>query len=85
MAIDKVGVVGLGTMGAGIAQLCIEAGVETVARDVTDAAGEKGRARIEAFLDKRVEKGRLDAGVAPRPRHCSRSPPRSVTSPSATS
>ena len=37
MAIEKVGVVGLGTMGAGIAQLCIEAGVETVARDVTDA------------------------------------------------
>jgi 3-hydroxybutyryl-CoA dehydrogenase len=61
MAIDKVGVVGLGTMGAGIAQLCIEAGVETVARDVTEAAGDKGRARIEAFLDKRVEKGQLDA------------------------
>jgi 3-hydroxybutyryl-CoA dehydrogenase len=54
-------VVGLGTMGAGIAQLCIEAGVETVARDVTEAAGDKGRARIEAFLDKRVEKGQLDA------------------------
>jgi 3-hydroxybutyryl-CoA dehydrogenase len=48
-------------MGAGIAQLCIEAGVETVARDVTEAAGDKGRARIEAFLDKRVEKGQLDA------------------------
>src|ERR1700722_11039616 len=61
MAIDKVGVVGLGTMGAGIAQLCIEAGVETVARDVTPELGDKGRARIEAFLDKRVEKGQLDA------------------------
>ncbi len=61
MAIDKVGVVGLGTMGAGIAQLCIEAGVETVARDVTPELGEQGRARIEAFLDKRVEKGQLDA------------------------
>ena len=35
MAIDKVGVVGLGTMGAGIAQLCIEAGVETVARELS--------------------------------------------------
>jgi 3-hydroxybutyryl-CoA dehydrogenase len=61
MAIDKVGVVGLGTMGAGIAQLCIEAGVETVARDVTPALAEQGQARIEAFLDKRVEKGQLDA------------------------
>jgi 3-hydroxybutyryl-CoA dehydrogenase len=61
MTIEKVGVVGLGTMGAGIAQLCIEAGVETVARDVTVALGDQGRARIEAFLDKRVEKGQLDA------------------------
>ena len=62
MTIEKVGVVGLGTMGAGIAQLCIEAGVETVARDVTVALGDQGRSRIEAFLDKRVEKGQLDAG-----------------------
>ena len=61
MTIQKVGVVGLGTMGAGIAQLCIEAGVETVARDVTVALGDQGRSRIEAFLDKRVEKGQLDA------------------------
>ena len=61
MTIEKVGVVGLGTMGAGIAQLCIEAGVETVARDVTVALGDQGRSRIESFLDKRVEKGRLDA------------------------
>jgi 3-hydroxybutyryl-CoA dehydrogenase len=61
MTIEKVGVVGLGTMGAGIAQLCIEAGVETVARDVTAALGDQGRSRIEAFLDKRVEKGQLDA------------------------
>jgi 3-hydroxybutyryl-CoA dehydrogenase len=60
MTIEKVGVVGLGTMGAGIAQLCIEAGVETVARDVTVALGDQGRSRIEAFLDKRVEKGQLD-------------------------
>jgi 3-hydroxybutyryl-CoA dehydrogenase len=60
MTIEKVGVIGLGTMGAGIAQLCIEAGVETVARDVTVALGDQGRSRIEGFLDKRVEKGRLD-------------------------
>jgi 3-hydroxybutyryl-CoA dehydrogenase len=60
MAIERVGVVGLGTMGAGIAQLCIEAGIATVARDVTPELGERGRARIEAFLDKRVEKGQLD-------------------------
>ncbi len=61
MTIEKVGVVGLGTMGAGIAQICLEAGVETVARDVTAELGDQGRSRIEAFLDKRVEKGQLDA------------------------
>jgi 3-hydroxybutyryl-CoA dehydrogenase len=60
MSIERVGVVGLGTMGAGIAQVCIEAGVETVAREVTPELGAHARGRIEAFLEKRVEKGLLD-------------------------
>ena len=39
--IRTIGVVGLGAMGAGIAQLAIEAGYETVGREVTDELGEK--------------------------------------------
>ena len=58
--IRSVGVVGLGAMGAGIAQLCVEAGVETVGREVTADLGEKARDRIAHFLTRKVEKGQLD-------------------------
>src|ERR671919_458232 len=57
----KIGVVGLGTMGAGIAQVCIEAGFETVGREVEAALGEKARGRIEHFVGRKVEKGQIDA------------------------
>jgi 3-hydroxybutyryl-CoA dehydrogenase len=57
----KVGVVGLGTMGAGIAQLCVEAGIETVGRDVTDELGDRARERIAHFLTRKVEKGQLES------------------------
>jgi len=57
--IRKVGVVGLGTMGAGIAQVSVQAGYETVGRDVTHELGERGRATIERYLGRGVEKGRL--------------------------
>jgi 3-hydroxybutyryl-CoA dehydrogenase len=59
MEIRRVGVVGLGTMGAGIAQVCIQAGVETVGREVSSELGEAARARIEHYLGRGVEKGRL--------------------------
>jgi 3-hydroxybutyryl-CoA dehydrogenase len=59
--IQRVGVVGLGTMGAGIAQVCIQAGVETVGREVTDELGERARERIAHYLGRGVEKGRLTA------------------------
>ena len=55
----KIGVVGLGAMGAGIAQLCVEAGLETVGREVTDELGESARGRIAHFLTRKVEKGQL--------------------------
>jgi 3-hydroxybutyryl-CoA dehydrogenase len=54
-----VGVVGLGTMGAGIAQISIQGGWETVGREVTGELGERGRATIERYLGRGVEKGRL--------------------------
>jgi 3-hydroxybutyryl-CoA dehydrogenase len=57
--IRKVGVVGLGAMGAGIAQLCVEAGVETVGREVSVELGERSRDRIVHFLTRKVEKGLL--------------------------
>jgi len=59
--IRTVGVVGLGAMGAGIAQLAIEAGYETIGREVTDELGEAARARVAHFLQRKVDKGQLDA------------------------
>jgi len=55
----KVGVVGLGAMGAGIAQLCVEAGVDTVGREVSLELAERARDRIAHFLTRKVEKGQL--------------------------
>ena len=58
---STVGVVGLGTMGAGIAQVCVTAGFRTIGVEVDDALGERARARIDHFLGRGVEKGRLTA------------------------
>ena len=60
--VRKIGVVGLGAMGAGIAQLGVEAGVETVGREVTDELGARARDRIAHFLTRKVEKGQLEQG-----------------------
>jgi 3-hydroxybutyryl-CoA dehydrogenase len=57
--IRKVGVVGLGTMGAGIAQVSVQAGHETLGREVTDELSRRGRATIDRYLTRGVEKGRL--------------------------
>jgi 3-hydroxybutyryl-CoA dehydrogenase len=54
-----VGVVGLGTMGAGIAQVSVQAGFETVGREVADDLAQRGRATIERYLTRGVEKGRM--------------------------
>src|SRR5215207_10160097 len=47
-------------MGAGIAQLCVEAGVDTIGREVSAELGEQARARIGHFLTRKVEKGQLE-------------------------
>jgi 3-hydroxybutyryl-CoA dehydrogenase len=59
--IRRVGVVGLGAMGAGIAQLAIEAGYETVGHEVSDELGVQARERIAHFLQRKVDKERLTA------------------------
>ena len=59
MAIQKVGVVGCGLMGSGIAQVCAQAGFPTVVREVTGEFLEKGLKGIEKNLARQVEKGAL--------------------------
>jgi 3-hydroxybutyryl-CoA dehydrogenase len=59
MAIKKVGVVGCGLMGAGIAQVCAAAGFETVVREVSPEIVEKGLKGIEKNLARLVEKGTI--------------------------
>ena len=59
--IRRVGVVGLGTMGTGIAQVCAQAGVETVGVEVTEELGERARERVAYYLGRGVEKGRMTA------------------------
>jgi 3-hydroxybutyryl-CoA dehydrogenase len=59
MSIKSVGVVGCGLMGAGIAQVCAEAGYPVAVREVSDELVAKGLGRIESFLAKGVERGKL--------------------------
>ncbi len=59
MAIQKVGVVGCGLMGSGIAQVSAQAGFQTVVREVSGELVEKGLKGIEKNLARLVEKGAL--------------------------
>lgn len=61
MTIKKVGVLGCGLMGAGIAEVCAKAGHTTVIREVDESFLERGMQRIERSLGKAVDKGKLDA------------------------
>jgi 3-hydroxybutyryl-CoA dehydrogenase len=57
--IQKVGVLGSGQMGGGIAQVAAQAGFDVYLADVNQAAAEKGKAKIAAQLKKAVEKGKM--------------------------
>ncbi len=59
MPIQKVGVVGCGLMGSGIAQVCAQAGFTTIVREVSSDLVEKGLKGIEKNLARLVEKGTL--------------------------
>lgn len=59
-AIGTIGVAGCGTMGAGIAIVAARAGFPTIIFDTSQAALDRGRAQIGAFLEKSVQRGKLD-------------------------
>lgn len=59
--IRKVGVLGGGLMGSGIAQVSAMAGFDTIVREVSDAIGAKSRAGIEKVLAKGIERGKVTA------------------------
>lgn len=61
MAIKTVGVIGCGLMGAGIAQVSAQSGYKTIVREVNDDVLKKGLGRIDGFLAKSVEKGKMTA------------------------
>lgn len=59
MAITKVGVVGFGQMGSGIAQVCASAGLDVVAREVDERFIDNGFRRIDGSLARVVKSGRM--------------------------
>ena len=63
MEIRKVAVLGAGTMGHGIAQVCAQAGMKVALRDVDDAALERGLTGIRGSLDRLVQKTKIDAAA----------------------
>lgn len=64
MAINKVGVLGCGIMGHGIAQICAQAGWDVVVREVSEDKLEGGLGKIEKQLARAVEKGKLEQADA---------------------
>lgn len=61
MTLHKVGVLGAGLMGAGIAEVAARAGYTTVVRELSEDLAGKGLARIDSSLAKAVERGKLSA------------------------
>jgi len=57
--IQRVGVVGCGLMGSGIAEVCARAGLQVLVREIDEAACESGRGRIVGSLDRGVASGKL--------------------------
>ena len=62
---ERIGILGAGTMGAGIAQVVAEAGIQALLHDPIPGAYERAHERLTGFLRRKVEKGTLDeAGAA---------------------
>ena len=64
MEIKRVGVVGCGLMGHGIAQVTAQSGYDVIVREVDEGPLEKGLGRIESQLARAVEKGKLEQAAA---------------------
>jgi 3-hydroxybutyryl-CoA dehydrogenase len=58
-AIERVGVVGCGLMGSGIAEVCARAGLDVVVREIDEAAAEAGRLRIVKSFDRGLAAGKM--------------------------
>lgn len=61
MSINTVGVIGVGTMGLGIAQVCAQAGCSVVAVKATPGSWEKAKTTMERGLNRSVERGKMQA------------------------
>jgi 3-hydroxybutyryl-CoA dehydrogenase len=61
---DKVGVVGCGLMGSGIAEVAARAGLDVVVAESSSAAADAGRARLEKSLARAEAKGKIDSAAA---------------------
>lgn len=59
MSVKKIGVIGAGQMGHGIALVSAQAGFDVILRDIKDEYVQKGVSKIEKFLDKSIEKGKM--------------------------
>jgi len=59
MTIKKIGIIGAGTMGHGIALVAAKAGYEVVLHDIKDEYVKKGLGSVEKFVDKSIEKGKM--------------------------
>jgi 3-hydroxybutyryl-CoA dehydrogenase len=59
MGIERVGVVGGGQMGAGIAEVCAKAGIDVAVHEVNEELAEAARNRVEKSMAKAVERGKL--------------------------
>ena len=59
MTIERVGVVGCGLMGSGIAEVCARAGIDVLVREISPEAAESGRQRLVKSLDRGVAAGKL--------------------------
>nr|WP_295830208.1 3-hydroxybutyryl-CoA dehydrogenase [uncultured Azospirillum sp.] len=58
--IKKIGIIGAGQMGSGIAQVCAQAGYDVVLSDISDAVLEKALANIGKNYDRQIQKGKLE-------------------------